>query len=102
VCSAANLTYQEFFGYIAKHFNKPAPAINVPPSMTAIAWRVEAVRAFLTGSKPEVTREMAVTTSQVYRYSSEKLCKTLNFTFRPVDESIREICGFYMKDLGGK
>jgi len=98
ICSAENLTYQAFFTMIAKHLNKPAPSVNVPPAMTAIAWRVEAVRAFLTGSKPEVTREMAITTSQIYTYSSEKLCKTLNFRFRPAEETIREVCGFYLKD----
>jgi dihydroflavonol-4-reductase len=99
ICSAANLSYQDFFALIAKHMDKPAPAINVPPAMTSVAWRVEAVRAFLTGSKPEVTREMAITTSQVYTYSSKKLSRTLNFTFKPVEESIQEICGFYLKDV---
>jgi nucleoside-diphosphate-sugar epimerase len=102
ICSAENLSYQEFFSLIAKHFGKPAPNVNVPPSMTSIAWRVEAVRSFLTGSKPEVTREMATTTSQVYKYSSEKLIKTLNFRFRPAGESIRDICSFYLSDLTGK
>jgi hypothetical protein len=86
---------------MATHLGKPAPTVNVPAAMTAVAWRVEAVRALLTGSKPEVTREMAITTSQVYTYSSEKLCKTLNFTFRPVEESIREICGLYIRDMAG-
>jgi nucleoside-diphosphate-sugar epimerase len=99
ICSAENLSYQDFFSLIAKHFGKPAPSVNVPATMTSIAWRVEAIRSFFTGSKPEVTREMATTTSQVYTYSSEKLIKTLNFSFRPADESIAEICGFYLSDL---
>ena len=86
------------FAVIAKYLGKPAPTVNVPPSMTSIAWRVEAVRAFLTGSKPEVTREMATTTSQIYTYSSAKLCKSLDFTFRPVEESIREICSIYLSE----
>lgn len=101
ICSAANLSYQDLFTHMATHLGKPAPTVNVPAAMTAVAWRVEAVRALLTGSKPEVTREMAITTSQVYTYSSEKLCKTLNFTFRPVEESIREICGLYIRDMAG-
>ena len=99
ICSAENLTYQDFFTLIAKYLNKPAPSVNVPPAMSALAWRVEAIRSFLTGTKPEITREMAITSSQVYKYSSEKLCKTLDFKFRQVEESIREICQFYIKDL---
>ena len=98
ICSADNISYQDFFTMIAGYYGKPAPSVNVPNAMTAIAWRVEAIRSFLTGSKPEVTREMAITTTQVYTYSSEKLKKTLNFVFRPVKESIGEVCCFYIKD----
>lgn len=100
ICSAENLSYQDFFTMIAANYGKPAPSVNVPNAMTAIAWRVEAVRSFFTGSKPEVTQEMATTTTMVYTYSSEKLKKTLDFEFRPVSESIRDVCGFYMKDQG--
>lgn len=99
ICSAGNLSYHELFNLIAKYFSKPAPSVNVPPAMASIAWRVEAVRAFLNGSKPEITREIAITTSQVYTYSSEKLCKTLNFKFRPVEGTIRDVCGFYLSDV---
>jgi len=99
ICSADNLSYQDFFSLIAKYLGKPAPSVNVPAVMSSVAWRAEAVRTFFTGSKPEVTREMATTASQVYSYSSEKLIKTLDFQFRPVGESIREICTHYLEDL---
>jgi dihydroflavonol-4-reductase len=99
VVSAANLSYQEFFEAVAKHMGKPAPAVNVPPAMTGIAWRVESVRSFLTGGKPEITREMAITTSMEYKYSNEKLLKRLDFKFTPVEESIREICSCYLRDV---
>jgi nucleoside-diphosphate-sugar epimerase len=98
ICSADNLSYQDFFGLIAKHMNKPAPSVNVPAAMTSFAWRVEALRSMITGSKPEITREMAITTSQVYKYTSEKLCDTIGIRFRSVEESIREICTFYLAD----
>jgi len=100
VCSADNLSYQEFFILVAKYLNKPAPTVNVPPAMTALAWRVEALRSVLTKSKPEITREMAITTSQVYRYSNEKLKKTLGFNFIPAEESIRDVCRIFLNDHG--
>ncbi len=98
ICSAANLSYEDLFTMMAKYLGKPAPSINVPPAMTSLAWRAEAVRAFLTGSRPEVTREMATTTAQVYTYSSEKLCKTLGFQFRPVEETIAGVCGIFINE----
>lgn len=98
IASAANLSYLEFFQMIAKHMDKPAPTVIVPPAMTGIAWRVEAVRSLLTGAKPEITREMAITTSQVYTYSSKKICDRLGFSFRDPEDSIRETCGYFLKD----
>ena len=99
VTSAANLTYQEFFTMVARHMNKPAPAVDVPAFLTGLAWRVEAVRSALTGSKPEVTREMAVTTSQVYMYSNRKIRERLGFEFRDVEDSIRDTCACYLRDI---
>jgi len=99
VVSADNLSYQELFTLMAKYLGRPAPNVNVPPAMTKIAWRVEAVRSFLTRSKPEVTREMAITTAQVYAYSNEKIRKRTGIEFISPEESIREICGFFLNDL---
>lgn len=100
ICSAENLSYQDFFTRIAYYYHKPAPSVNVPNFLTAFAWRVEAIRSFLTGSKPEVTREMAITTTMNYTYSSQKLIQTLDFSFTPIEHSIRDTCGFFMKDMG--
>lgn len=99
IVSSANLSYEELFGLMAKYLGKPAPSIHVPPAMTRIAWRVEAVRSFLTRSAPEVTREMSTTSAQIYTYSNKKISDTLGMEFIPVERSIREICGFYLSDL---
>lgn len=98
IISAENLSYEQLFSLMAKHLGKNAPSVNVPPLMTKVAWRVEWVRSFLTGSKPEVTREMAITTAQVYTYTNEKIKKTLNFEFIPIEESIKNVCGLFLAD----
>ncbi len=98
IVSSENLSYEQLFKMMAKYLCKPAPKINVPPLMTRIAWRVEWVRSHLTGSKPEVTREMAITTTQVYEYSNEKIKKAIGFEFIAAEESIREVCGYFLKD----
>jgi nucleoside-diphosphate-sugar epimerase len=99
ICSAANLSYQSLFEMMARHLGKPAPHVHVAPALTSVAWRVEAVRAFITGSKPEVTREMATTAAQIYTYSNEKIRRVLGFSFRAVEDSIREISEYYLADL---
>ena len=98
ILSAENLTYLQLFGAMAKYLGKPSPSVKVPDAITDLVWRFEAVRTFLTGSTPELTREMANTTRQKYLYSNEKLRKTLDFEFTPMEQSIKEICGLFLKD----
>lgn len=98
ILSAENCSYQRLFEYMAKYLGKPAPSINVPNSMTGIAWRVEALRSFLMRTLPEVTKEMATTTTMVYTYSNEKIRKAIGFEFTPLEQSIREISEIFLRD----
>jgi len=98
ICSAGNLSYRELFTMMAKHLGRPGPSIGVSPFMAAVAWRTEKLRGLLTGSRPVITREIATTASQVYEYSSNKLIGTLGFTFRPLEDSIREISALFLTE----
>ncbi len=99
IVSADNLSYQQLFTLMATYLDKPAPTVNVPPSMTQIAWRAEAIRSLITRSKPEVTREMATTTSQVYTYTNAKIREWIGMDFITPEQSIREICKFFLNDI---
>lgn len=99
ITSAENLSYKQVFDMMAKHLGVNPPTMNVPPILTHIAWRVEAVRSFLMRCKPEVTKEMATITAQEYFYTNEKVKKALNFEFTPIDEAIRETAECYLRDL---
>ncbi len=101
IVSTENLSYQQVFTLMAKYLEKPAPSMHIPPALSQIAWRIEAIRSFLTGSKPEVTREMATTASQIYTYNNKKIREKLGFRFIPAEESIKMICGFFLKDING-
>ena len=98
ICSAANLTYYELFSMMAKQFGKKPPVIRVPAQLAGYAWRAEAVRAFLKSTRPAITREIAATAIRGYSYSSEKLIRATGFQFREPDETIREICQFFLRD----
>jgi len=98
VVSSENCSYQQVFEYMAKYLGKPAPSINVPNAMTGIAWRVETVLSFIMRRLPEVTKEMAITTTQVYTYSNQKIRKAIGFEFMPVEQSVKEISEIFLKD----
>lgn len=99
ICSAANLSYRQLFTLMAQGFGKPAPGIPVSPIVAEIGWRAEAVRSFITGKNPVITRELAATACQEYRYSSEKLVSHTGFTFRNPENTIRDICRIYLSGI---
>jgi len=102
ILSADNISYQQLFGMMAKYLGKPAPGIKIPNFVTEMVWRIEAARTFFTKSTPVITKEMALTTQQKYFYTNEKLRKTLGFDFMPLEQSIREICELYLKEMGNQ
>ena len=98
IVSSENITYQELFNLIAKHLGKPLPSVHVPFWLGNLAWRAEKLRSFITRSRPELTKEMAVTTSQHYIFSNEKFRKASGLEFIPLEESIRTTCGIFKKE----
>jgi dihydroflavonol-4-reductase len=99
ILSAENISYKQLFGTMAKYLDKPAPTLKIPGFVTSIVWRMEAARTFLTRSTPVLTKEMAQTMKQRYTYTHEKVSKTLGFEFTHTEQSIKEICEIYLKEL---
>jgi len=93
IISAENLTYQSVFSLIAQAFNKRPPFRRVTPLLTAIVWRLEAIKGLLTGKSPLLTKETAATAQAVVHFDNSKLLKAFpEFKYRPIPESIKRIC----------
>jgi nucleoside-diphosphate-sugar epimerase len=98
IVAGENLSYKKFFAFIAKGFGIRPPSKQVSPLLSAITWRLERVRTFLFGTKPLITRETAHTSQRTYYYDNSKVRERLNFTFRTIEDSTKEICGYYESD----
>src|SRR5690606_16049507 len=59
ILNAAKMTYKEIFFKIADAFGKKRPGLKAGPVLAALAWRLEAAKSFITGSKPLITKETA-------------------------------------------
>ena len=91
--NGALISYQDLFKLMADNFKVKAPYIKVGKFLSEIAWRVFWLIGKIKGKKPLITKETARTATRRYSYSSAKIIKELNFTFTPIEESVREICG---------
>jgi dihydroflavonol-4-reductase len=90
--SAENLNYKTFFEEIAKGFGLKSPTIEAKPWMLGVAWRTAKFASFLTGKAPALTRDSARSSFNLSYYSNEKIKTTININFKPLKDSIREVC----------
>lgn len=93
IISAYNLSYQVLFTTIANAFHKKPPHKLVTPFLAEVVWRIEALKAKFTGSKPLLTKETARTAQQNITYNNSKLQEALpDFKYTAINSSIERIC----------
>jgi len=97
IISAENIDYKNITTSIAKGFGIKPPAILAKPWMMGIAWRGAAFIAGITGGSPALDKVAAQTASETRLYDNSKIKKAIGIEFRPIEESVREICGALKK-----
>lgn len=93
IISAENRSYRDVFNLIANAFGKKPPYRQVTPGLAKMVWRIEAIKSFFTGKDPLVTKETTATALARVNFDNSKLKKFLpGFTYRTIEESIKDTC----------
>lgn len=100
ILNSDNVSYKRLFELMAKAYQKPGPKYKVGAFPASFAWRAERVRSWITRKSPLLTRETARTASNKHYYSAEKIRRTLNFEFRPIEETVADHCRNYLQYKG--
>ena len=90
--SAENLHYRDFFAQIAKGFDIKAPSIAAKRWMLGIAWRAAKLASIFTGKPAALTKDAARSSFNLSYYTNQKITDTLSFKFKPLNQSIAEVC----------
>ncbi|HMM11039.1 MAG TPA: NAD-dependent epimerase/dehydratase family protein [Bacteroidales bacterium] len=98
IVSAGNLSYQEFFNIAALALGSRPPRIEVKPWMSELAWRYYAIKGYVEGKKPAITRETARNAQKMRSYTSDKLIAQTGMKFIPPEESIKHYAALYLSD----
>ncbi|AEI46507.1 NAD-dependent epimerase/dehydratase family protein [Runella slithyformis] len=98
ILSAGQVTYRELFTKIATAFGKQPPSKAVSTFMAETIWRVEAVRSWLTGSKPLITKETAKTARTKLVYDGHKITQAIKLTYKPLEETVARVCAEIVKN----
>ena len=100
ILSAENWTYRDLFTAMANGFGKKPPSRKVTPFLAALVWRLEAIKGWLTGQDPLLTKETAETAQQTVKFDNSKIIQALpGFSFKPLAKTIEECCAYYMSKL---
>ena len=99
VISSENLSFKELFDLIADSVNKPRPDIFAHPFMLNFAWRLEYLRSKFTGFTPLITKDTASAANSISNYSNKKITDLLDFSFRPINESVMDVAKLFSSDF---
>jgi dihydroflavonol-4-reductase len=92
IVSAGALPQIEMFGKMAQYFLKKPPKYKIGSFLISILWRFEAIKSFLLGNEPLITKETATTAKRQILYDNSKIKKAFNFDFQPIDKTLARAC----------
>jgi dihydroflavonol-4-reductase len=92
IITAENRAYKQLFEEIAACMGVPAPTTLAKPWMMELAWRGAATLGFLTGKAPALDKTSARAASVTREFDNSKIKQAIGFEFRPVSDTIKEIC----------
>ena len=89
ILNAENLSQKQLFQLSARILNKRGPVIPLSRTLLSAVCFLENLYSKIAGKEPALTRENVMTVFRVNRYSSDKFRKAFDYTFIPVEESLR-------------
>jgi nucleoside-diphosphate-sugar epimerase len=97
IASAENCAFRDLMWMAADAMQTKRPGIKVNKLIGSIAWRAEAVKSVFTKATPLITKDSAAMAQNDFKYSNEKVRKTLGFTFRPLTQTVSEVATAYLR-----
>jgi dihydroflavonol-4-reductase len=94
---AQNRSYEDFLKLLALIMKKKMPMRYASPLVTSIFWRADWLVAALTCKKRRMTKEDARALHAQHIFATDKLQQTLNYSFRPLEQSLREIVEIHQR-----
>lgn len=85
-----NSSYREVMNAMAEEMGKKKPGVAANRLLIGVAWRFERLLNFLFNKEPNLTKQTADAGMRVNSYTSEKIKSALNYSFRPLEDTIGE------------
>ena len=98
ILNAENISYRHFFNLTAAVVNGKKPFIRVNSLIRHLAWRVEWLRARLTGGRSTITKESAENSARIWHFDNAKsLAAFPDFKYRAVKDTVRDTGDLFLQ-----
>lgn len=97
-----NLSFKDFQYKVANVLQVNPPKKEAKSWLLNIAWRLDWLNHKLFGKRRALAKQTAKSANSITKYDNSKIKNTLDFKFKPIDQSIEEICELFLKDLKQK
>lgn len=100
IVNGENRSFQSLFSSMAQGFGKRPPHRYANRVLGEVAWRMEAVKGFFTGSKPLLSKETAKIAHNHTSFDNSALLQLLPaFRYQPLDSVIKDACIRYQRAM---
>ncbi|HUC81898.1 MAG TPA: NAD-dependent epimerase/dehydratase family protein [Flavisolibacter sp.] len=100
IVNAENRSFQSLFNAMAEGFGKRPPHRYANRTMSEVAWRMEGLKAFFTGTKPLLSKETAKVAHSQTSFDNAALLNALpGFSFTALDAVIEKSCAQYQQAM---
>jgi len=95
IIGSYNKNYKTFMDAIALGLEVEKPTKTLSGAAAQLAITLEKFKSLFTKTKPLINKETYLVTNQKLEYSFEKLNEKIDFTSRPFEKTIEDICGTF-------
>lgn len=96
ILNAGTIPYKALLEQMAVVLNKRPPKTHIAPWLAEIGWRVEALRSWITGKPPLITRETARSASSAYQFEGSNINHVIDFQYRSLTETLQQAAPAYL------
>lgn len=94
-----NWTYRQFLQTIAENLNVKPPQKEAKYWQLQLGWRLDWLRHKIKNKRRKLTKQLAQSLMGTSFHSNEKIKTALSFEFKPVTQSITEVCQVFLKEV---
>lgn len=98
ILTSANYTFKELFSLFHKAFGKKEPYIEAGKMLLTLGRWFDSLRSAITGKEQIITKATLHAGLTQNTFNNSLIKKTLHFEFAPLQETVRFVCGAYLKE----